>query len=136
MIENFTPLSALVGGALIGLAALGIFAFFGRVSGVSGILGRITEGMMDGMDWRVGFVVGLIAAPLVYGLFVAAPVVFDSSTSLWVLAIAGLLVGFGTRLGNGCTSGHGISGISRFSLRSMIATCTFVGVAVIVNFVV
>ena len=136
MIENFTPLSALAGGALIGLASLGIFALFGRVSGISGILGRLIEGARDGLDWRVGFGVGLVAAPLIYSLFVAAPIVFESSASLWVLALAGVLVGFGTRLGNGCTSGHGISGISRFSLRSLIATCTFVGVAVLVNFVV
>lgn len=133
MIENFTPWSALAGGALIGLSSLLVFALFGRPSGISGILGNALSGLMPGLDWRLGFLAGLIGAPLLYGVFNSAPIAFEINTTTWLLVLAGLLVGFGTRLGNGCTSGHGISGISRFSLRSILAVLTFMVVAIVLN---
>lgn len=133
MIENFTPWSALAGGALIGLAFLGVFALFGRVTGISGILGVVIRGTREGLDWRFSFIIGLIVAPLLFGQLSNNPIEFEIRGSSWLLILSGLLVGFGTRYGGGCTSGHGICGISRFSLRSIMAVLTFMATAVAVN---
>lgn len=135
MIENFTPWSALFGGVLIGLGSLGVFAFIGRVAGISGILGQALKGNAAGADWRIAFVMGVVAAPLVYRIYDTTPLAFEINSSVWLLILSGLLVGFGTRLGNGCTSGHGISGISRFSLRSIVAVATFMVIAIIINLI-
>lgn len=135
MIENFTPWSALAGGALIGLSSLGLFALFGRVAGISGILGRLIGAPRDDADWRIAFVAGLILAPLMYGFVTGASLPFQVQGHTGILILAGGLVGFGTRLGNGCTSGHGICGISRLSLRSLISVAVFMATAVIVNLV-
>ncbi|WP_395028436.1 YeeE/YedE family protein [Comamonas odontotermitis] len=119
-----TPVTALLGGALIGLAAVLLVLFNGRIAGISGIVGSLLPPRAPGGAWRVAFVIGLLAAPWAYGLF--APVPAAASPASWpVLAIAGLLVGFGTRLGSGCTSGHGVCGLSRLSVRSLVATLCF-----------
>ncbi|MFE1573914.1 YeeE/YedE family protein [Comamonas odontotermitis] len=120
----FTPVAALLGGALIGLAAVLLVLFNGRIAGISGIVGSLLPPRASGGAWRVAFIIGLLAAPWAYGLF--APVPATASPASWpVLVIAGLLVGFGTRLGSGCTSGHGVCGLSRLSWRSLIATLCF-----------
>lgn len=120
----FTPVSALIGGALIGAAAAAFVVFNGRIAGVSGILGGLLRPARGDIAWRAAFVAGLVAAPLAYGAFTALPEIrVDAGYA--VLAAAGLLVGIGTRYGSGCTSGHGVCGISRLSPRSIAATLAF-----------
>ena len=116
---------ALLGGALIGLAASGMLLFVGRIIGISGITGGLLKAPTGDTAWRVVFVAGLLAGATV--LMVAMPDVFQAPNgrSLGAIGVAGLLVGFGTRMGNGCTSGHGVCGLSRLSVRSMVATATF-----------
>jgi uncharacterized membrane protein YedE/YeeE len=131
---NFTPASAAIGGALIGLSVALLMLLSGRIAGISGILG---ESLSVGTDkgWRLAFLAGLIAAPLVAilaGFAVASP---QMPGGWGVIILAGLLVGFGTRLGAGCTSGHGICGIARLSPRSLTATAIFMAAAIIVVFV-
>ncbi len=122
----FTPLSALAGGVLIGLAAAMFALFNGRVAGISGILGGLLRPKAGDVSWRLAFVVGLIIAPVAYQLFAALPASrIDASDT--VLVIAGLLVGVSTRYGAGCTSGHGVCGLSRLSVRSLVATLLFMG---------
>ena len=123
-IINFTPISAFVGGSLIGFAAFLFFAFNGRIAGVSSIAsGSITnnENRID----NILFLSGLIIGPIIYS-FSGKEIVSILTNSIPLLIIGGLLVGIGTKIGNGCTSGHGVCGISRFSLRSVIATITFI----------
>jgi uncharacterized protein len=129
---NFTPISAAIGGALIGLSAVLLMLFTGRIAGVSGILGGLLNPHSDDRAWRMAFIVGLIAAPLSAALIGYAVPVPQMPTSFVTIAVAGLLVGFGTRLGSGCTSGHGICGIARLSPRSIMATCVFMIAAIIV----
>lgn len=128
--ETFTPLSAAIGGALIGASAVFLMAFNGRIAGVSGIAwGAISRWQSNGA-WRWFFVLGLLAAPLaVWGVTGAAPAV-EVNAGWWLVVIAGLLVGYGVRIGSGCTSGHGVCGLSRFSRRSLTATLVFVATAV------
>ena len=121
---NFTPQAALVGGLIIGLAAAAFVLFNGRIAGISGILGGLLRAERGDAGWRVAFLVGLIAAPVVYGLFAAMPKV-TVNAGAGTLVAAGLLVGIGTRYGAGCTSGHGVCGISRRSPRSLVATAAF-----------
>ncbi|MBX9774043.1 MAG: YeeE/YedE family protein [Xanthobacteraceae bacterium] len=129
---NFTPLSAAIGGALIGLASLLLMLLLGRVAGISGIAaGILGIGSLD-RGWRLAFIAGLILAPvaaMLAGYAVPAPTM---PASWFIVITAGFLVGFGARLGGGCTSGHGICGIARFSKRSIAATLVFMGAAVIV----
>ena len=128
---NFTPISAAIGGALIGLAAVLLMYFNGRIAGVAGITGGLVNPKTNDRLWRLAFIVGLIAAPLAAALLghaVAMPAMPGTIT----IVIAGLLVGFGTRRGNGCTSGHGICGIARLSPRSIAATLVFMAAAMIV----
>jgi uncharacterized membrane protein YedE/YeeE len=123
--HDFTPWRALAGGALIGIAASVLWLGAGRVAGVSGIVEGLFSRRGDDRVWRLLFLVGLGAGGLI--LAVLSPSVFGGSTrSLPLLAGAGLLVGFGSRLGGGCTSGHGICGLSRLSRRSLAATVTFI----------
>jgi len=123
-ILHFAPWPALAGGMLIGLAAAILILMNGRIAGVSGIIGGLLRPNKGDLAWRFAFVGGLILAAVIYGLFYALPEVqIDASWS--VITIAGLLVGVGTRYGSGCTSGHGICGISRLSPRSMAATAIF-----------
>jgi len=127
----FTPWSALAGGVLIGLAASLFLLVNGRVAGISGLLSGLLTPARGDRSVRFAFLIGLFAAGVVAALVV--PERLDaSSRGLPVLATAGLLVGFGTRLGGGCTSGHGVCGISRGSLRSVVATVTFMATAVLV----
>lgn len=132
--HDFTPIPALLGGILIGLSASLLLWFHGQVAGISGIFGSLfLRGQATAL--RVSFVLGLLAAGLLAGLL--RPTAFEAlpARSLAVTAIAGLLVGFGTRLGNGCTSGHGVCGLSRLSLRSLVATLTFMAFGVLTVFV-
>jgi uncharacterized membrane protein YedE/YeeE len=120
----FTPWSALAGGALIGVAAAMFVLLNGRIAGISGILGGLIRPRKGDIAWRAAFVIGLIAAPLIYALVRTAPSI-RIDTGFGGLVIAGLLVGVGTRYGGGCTSGHGVCGIARLSPRSLIATVVF-----------
>lgn len=123
---HFTPWTSLAGGILIGIAAAMFLLLNGRIAGISGILGGLLRPRAGDTCWRVAFVLGLVAAPLVYQLFEPLPSVqIDAGTTL--LVVAGLLVGVGTRYGSGCTSGHGVCGLSRFSARSLAATASFMG---------
>ena len=130
--ENFTPISAAIGGALIGLAAVLLMLFNGRIAGISGIADGLINPRTDDRLWRLAFIVGLIAAPLAAALVGHAVPMPQMPASYAVIAVAGLLVGFGTRLGNGCTSGHGICGIARLSPRSIVATLVFMVAAIVV----
>jgi uncharacterized membrane protein YedE/YeeE len=132
---SFTPVSAAAGGALIGLAAGMLLLLNGRVAGVSGIAGGVLRPARGDVAWRLAFLAGLVAAPMGYALVRALPsITFD--ISLPVVALAGFVVGIGTRYGAGCTSGHGICGIARLSPRSIVATCCFVAAGMITVFVV
>lgn len=124
METSFTPVSALVGGALIGLAATWLLVSIGRVAGVSGIVNNAVE-QRDGRGWRVAFLLGLVLAAGAW--FAFNDVAPRAGFPLPWLVIAGLLVGFGTRVGSGCTSGHGICGLARFSRRSLMAVIAFMG---------
>ena len=129
--HNLTPLSGLFGGALIGLAAAGLMLLTGRVAGVSGIFGGLLALRPADRGWRIAFVAGLIAAPLLATL-VGRPLPAPAMASnLALVALGGLLVGFGSRMGNGCTSGHGVCGFARLSARSIAATAIFMTTAVI-----
>ena len=129
-IVNFTPISATLGGLIIGLAVVIFFLFNGRLVGNSGMAANaLTE--KDKKFDNLLFLIGLIIGPTIYSLFTNKEINITISNSFFLLIVAGLLVGIGTRIGGGCTSGHGISGIGRFSLRSIIATITFMLVGVL-----
>ena len=130
IITQFTPLAATIGGALIGVASVMLMAFNGRIAGISGILGRLFP-PYAGTDplGAACFLLGLIAAPLLYSAVTGTPFVQTVSSDASLMAIAGLLVGYGTALGGGCTSGHGVCGIARLSPRSIAATCIFMATA-------
>ena len=120
----FTPVSALIGGAIIGAAVALFVVLNGRIAGISGILGGLARPQAGDVSWRIAFVAGLVAAPLAWGLLAALPEI-RVDASFPALVAAGLLVGVGTRYGGGCTSGHGVCGISRASPRSIAATVAF-----------
>ena len=127
---NFTPLSAAIGGGLIGLSAVLLMLLTGRIAGISGIFGGLLNFKSDDRDWRIAFIAGLILAPLMAG-WIGHPMPIPKLPASWtVITGAGLLVGFGTRLGGGCTSGHGICGIARLSSRSIVATVIFMLAAI------
>lgn len=131
----FTPWPALAGGLLIGLAAAMFVLLNGRIAGISGILGGLLKPVRGDAGWRVAFVAGLIGAPWAYAAFSALPRV-QVDAGYGVLVAAGLLVGIGTRYGAGCTSGHGVCGLSRLSLRSLAATAAFMAAGFAVVFLV
>jgi uncharacterized membrane protein YedE/YeeE len=133
-IINFTPVSAFTGGVIIGLAVVVFFLLNGRLVGISGIASNALTEKNNRFD-NFLFLVGLIIGPILYTLFTSKQINVTISNSYILLIIAGLLVGLGTRISGGCTSGHGISGIGRFSLRSIIATITFMIVGIITVFV-
>ena len=127
-------IGGLIGGGLIGLASLLLLVVNGRIAGISGILGGLATGGMPGDRlWRIAFVVGLVAGAEAYALVRGGLPLHFQAQGLW-LSIAGLLVGFGTRLGSGCTSGHGVCGLARRSPRSLLATLTFIVVGMITVF--
>lgn len=132
---NFTPWTSLAGGLLIGVAAAMLLLLNGRIAGISGILGGLLRPGKGDTGWRVAFILGLLAAPLLYQLAAPLPEVrVEADTASLVLA--GILVGIGTRYGSGCTSGHGVCGLSRFSLRSLVATAAFMAAGFVTVFVV
>lgn len=122
--EHFTPWSSLAGGLLIGLATAVLLLFNGRIAGISGIVGGLLRPTAGDIGWRVAFVAGLVGAPLVYELASGLPSVRVDADTV-TLIVAGLLVGVGTRYGSGCTSGHGVCGLSQLAPRSMAATALF-----------
>ena len=135
---NFTPWASLSGGILLGVASALFILLNGRVLGISGILGGLLQPRPGDAGWRVVFLLGMIAAPLVYGLvapegFAKAPRI---DAGFGAVVAAGLLVGLGTRYGSGCTSGHGVCGLSRLSPRSLVATLAFMGAGFAMVFVV
>ncbi|MBS7539602.1 YeeE/YedE family protein [Ancylobacter lacus] len=121
----FTPLAALLGGALIGLSAVLLMLIEGRIAGISGMASRILPPWRGGIAPRAAFLAGLVAAPFVVQAVTGSPVAQTVSANLPLMAAAGLLVGFGAVLGSGCTSGHGVCGLARLSPRSLVATLTF-----------
>lgn len=128
---TFTPLPSLIGGLLIGFSTLLMILWLGKIAGISGIVGQLWSAAAGDRAWRLAFVSGLMLAPLLYAWWAPLPAV-QIVTSTPGLVLAGLLVGFGTRLGSGCTSGHGVCGLSRLSLRSLVATLTFMATAILV----
>ena len=130
----FTPWWALAGGVLIGISAAMFVLLNGRIAGISGILGGLLRREPGDAGWRIAFLLGLVLAPTVYALFVVLPGrTIDAGEG--ALVLAGLLVGIGTRYGGGCTSGHGVCGLSRFSLRSLVATLCFMAAGFVTVFV-
>ncbi|MEJ1994613.1 MAG: YeeE/YedE family protein [Limibacillus sp.] len=132
---DFTPWSGLAGGLLIGLAATLLLAFNGRIAGISGILSAVVERWSAESGWKLAFLLGLILGPFAYAMVFGAPPALTLQADGPGLVIAGLLVGFGTRLGSGCTSGHGVCGIARGSARSITATAVFIASAMATVFV-
>ncbi len=134
-VTPFTPFASTIGGILIGLSAVLVMALFGRIAGISGITTGALPARRDDWAWRLAFVAGLIAAPLLVLALTGTPVRQTVPTDLLAMAVAGLLVGFGTVMGSGCTSGHGVCGLARLSPRSMVAVVTFMATAFITVFV-
>ncbi|AJC18219.1 YeeE/YedE family protein [Pandoraea sputorum] len=132
---HFTPWASLAGGVLIGIAAVWLMLSAGRIAGISGIAGGLLRPRAGDVAWRVAFIVGLMAAPWVYRAVAIVPEV-QVEASAATLVAAGLLVGFGTRLGSGCTSGHGVCGLSRLSWRSLVATLCFMATGFLTVYVV
>lgn len=131
---SFTPWTALAGGLMLGLASALFILINGRILGISGIVGGLLRPRAGDTSWRLSFVLGLFVAPLLYGVSTELPQARVEAS--WVTVIlAGLLVGLGTRIGSGCTSGHGVCGLSRLSPRSLIATLTFMGAGFVTVYV-
>jgi uncharacterized membrane protein YedE/YeeE len=131
MITEFTPVSAAIGGALIGIACTLLLVLYGKIAGISGIVKSVFAKANSDSRWQLYFILGLLLAGVAVRVF--APSLLEGELQLpsWLIVVAGLLVGAGTTLANGCTSGHGVCGMSRFSARSWVATCTFMLVAFI-----
>ena len=134
--DTTTLVPGLLGGALIGLAAAALMLLFGRIAGISGIIGSLLQPSPGEVAWRLSFVGGLVAGGAALMFFYAEAFATTVSPSMPAIALAGLLVGFGTRMGSGCTSGHGICGVSRFSPRSLFATATFISTGALTVFVI
>lgn len=133
--NHFTPWSALAGGGLIGISVALLILLNGRIAGITGIIGGLFKPVKGDTVWRVAFTLGLTLAPMVWLLFGKLPeITIDAGYQL--LIVAGIAVGFGTRLGSGCTSGHGVCGISRLSPRSIIASVMFIGTGFLTVFIV
>jgi uncharacterized membrane protein YedE/YeeE len=132
--NHFTPLAAMAGGVLIGVAAAMFVLLNGRIAGISGVLGGLLRPVRGDSAWRMAFVLGLVGAPLIYLLFAALPKP-RIDAGYGALILAGLLVGVGTRYGSGCTSGHGVCGLSRLSPRSLVATAAFMAAGFVTVFV-
>ena len=132
---NFTPWAALAGGILLGLASAIFILVNGRILGISGILGGMLRPSAGDAGWRVAFVLGVLAAPALY-LLVVGPVPATIDAGWGTLVLAGLLVGVGTRFGSGCTSGHGVCGLSSLSARSLVATLAFMGAGFVTVYLV
>lgn len=133
--ENFTPGSALLGGAVIGLSAVLLMALLGRIAGISGIVRGIIGPAPGEAGWRAAFLLGLVAGPLLWGAMGGAVPPVELTAGPLMLAAGGVLVGLGTAIGGGCTSGHGVCGLARLSPRSLVATLTFMATGVATVFV-
>ena len=133
--NHFTPWASLSGGILLGLASAAFILLNGRILGISGIVGGLLRPTSGDVGWRISFVLGLLAAPLLYWL-AAGPTAVRIDAGWSTLVIAGLLVGVGTRFGSGCTSGHGVCGLSRLSPRSLMATLAFMGAGFVTVYLV
>jgi uncharacterized protein len=128
-------IQSLIGGSIIGIAVSLLLLFNGKVLGVSGILGELFNHPLSKSYWRLFFVLGLLISPLIYSIFHPIPIIEITSNKLLII-VGGLLVGFGSRLGSGCTSGHGVCGLARLSVRSFIATMTFIFFGFVTVFVI
>ena len=137
--ENFTPVASFIGGTMIGLAAISLLFFTGRIGGISGIFGGLLSAKHGDTAWRVLFIAGLLSGGILMLLFHPQSLEFEINKSILAVAVAGLLVGIGARLGSGCTSGHGVCGIGRLAPRSLVASGVFMATgaitAIIVNHV-
>ena len=135
---HFTPLTSLLGGVLLGIAAGSLFLNSGRILGITGILEGLLTPKAQDTSWRVAFLLGLLTAPLAAKLMLPADLLHTPQVDAsWLMVVvAGVLVGFGTRWGAGCTSGHGICGLSRLSMRSGVATVSFMGTGFVTVFVI
>ncbi len=131
MVTEFSPLAAAAGGALIGIACALLLVLYGKIAGISDVVKSIFTKTTSGSRWKIYFIIGLFLAGITVQIF--APSLLEGELRLppWLIIVAGLLVGAGTTLANGCTSGHGVCGMSRFSTRSWVSTCTFMAVAII-----
>lgn len=133
--QSFTPWASLAGGILIGAAVSLLILLNGRIAGISGIIGGLFHPRKNDINWRIAFIVGLVGAPLIYRIFTELPAIqIDADNG--ILIAAGLIVGVGTRYGSGCTSGHGVCGLSRLSPRSLVATITFMAAGFAATYVV
>lgn len=133
---EFTPLLSLLGGTLIGLSAVFLMAFHGRIAGMTGILTHLLPPVSSDRAWRAAFIAGAIAAPILILGLTPHPIAYSSPVPMPWIATGGFLVGVGVFFGSGCTSGHGVCGIARLSPRSIVATATFLGTAMITVFVI
>jgi uncharacterized membrane protein YedE/YeeE len=129
--HNFTPIASLIGGMLIGLSASMLMLLNGRIAGISGIVAGALRPEREEWGWRICFIAGLVGAGAIARIISPASLAIGISRPLWILLLAGFLVGLGTRLGSGCTSGHGVCGLSRGSMRSLAATLTFMAAGVL-----
>ncbi|AKH37862.1 MULTISPECIES: YeeE/YedE family protein [Nitrosomonas] len=132
---HFTPASALAGGMVIGIATAILLLFAGRIAGISGIVGGLFRRQPGDIGWRFAFASGLILAPIIWQLFNELPPI-QIDTSYLIMALTGLIVGLGTRYASGCTSGHGVCGLSRMSPRSIVATLTFITAGVVTVYLI
>ena len=131
-IVNFTPVESLLGGLIIGLAVAILYLMRGNYTGISGIYFNVISASKNGFIWRLLFIIGLIIGPVILSFFPYKDLGFEMpNTNPIIIILGGLLVGYGTQLGSGCTSGHGVCGIGRLSIRSIIGTCIFVGAGVL-----
>jgi uncharacterized protein len=135
-VTQFTPLQSLIGGGLIGLSAALLLMLHGRIAGITGVLSGLLPPIARDADWRIAFLAGLIAAPFAYIWVTGSGPTFASPASMPALVIGGALVGAGVSLGSGCTSGHGVCGLARFSRRSLVAVLCFMSTAGLTVFVV
>ena len=133
---DFTPLQSLAGGTLIGTAAVLLMALHGRIAGVTGILGGLLPPTVaSDWAWRVAFLAGMIGSPLIYAALARAPIPYQTTASMPTLLVGGIIVGVGVTFGAGCTSGHGVCGLARFSPRSLLAVVTFMATAATTVFI-
>ena len=132
--SHFTPVSATLGGMLIGLAAVLLWLTDGRIAGISGIVGNLATARSGDIAWRVSFLAGLVLGPMGFAVAVGRPFI-QVDAPIASVFVGGVLVGFGTRLGSGCTSGHGVCGLARFSPRSLVATCVVMAAGFVTVFV-
>lgn len=136
MITTFTPFEAIVGGSLIGAAAVALMAFHGRIAGMTGILTGAIDPKAADRGWRIAFLLGAILAPTLLVFVSGARVPFETNIPLWGVLLSGLMVGVGVTYGGGCTSGHGVCGMARLSARSIVATLTFMVTTFVTVFVI